>query len=501
MVINLTMKFKMEQKGRIFNSLFWKISGIFLVFTILLLVVFIQISARFSTQYNQEAQQKINGKIAEGAIKEVSPIFINGAINEQAIHVLMHSMMAVHPSIEVYLLDTQGKILTYVVPGEDVKTEFVSLIPINEFLKGELNKTIKGDDPRNPENPKIFSVAPINENNTHKGFLYIILASAEYTNAMAAVQNSFILKLGLQSLLIALLSTLILGLLAIWIITRNLNTIITAVEQFKNGDHSARIKMKSKGELSNVANTFNQMAATIEKNIIQLKSVEELRKELIANVSHDLRSPIASIRGFAETILLKENNITDEERNKYLQIILQNSENLNKLVNDLFELSKLESNPEMINREPVQVAELVQDVSDKFQVLAKQKNISINTIYSKSLPLVYADIQMTDRVFQNIIDNAIKFCQANDVITIELELQKNNVLVKISDTGKGIDSEDLPFIFTRYYKGTKVRSSNSTGLGLAIVKKILDLHQSTINVYSKLNQGTRFEFNLPLYSV
>ena len=107
---------------------------------------------------------------------------------------------------------------------------------------------------------------------------------------------------------------------------------------------------------------------------------------------------------------------------------------------------------------------------------------------------------MTDRVFQNIIDNAIKFCQPNDVITIELELLKNDVLVKISDTGRGIATEDLPFIFTRYYKGTKVRSPNSSGLGLAIVKKILDLHKSTIKVYSKINQGTRFEFNLPLYS-
>lgn len=494
------MKFNMNRKGQIFNSLFWKISGIFLVFTILLSVVFIQVSARFSTEYNQEAQQKINGKIAEGAIKEVSPIFIEGVINEEAIHVLMHSMMAVHPSIEVYLLDTSGKILTYVVPGEDVKTESVSLVPIKQFLESDLSKTIKGDDPRNPETPKIFSVAPIIEDNIHKGYLYIILASSEYTTAMAAVQNSFILKLGVQSLLIALLFTLILGLLAIWIITRNLNTIITAVNRFKNGDHSVRIKMKSKGELSNVSETFNQMAATIEKNIIQLKSVEELRKELIANVSHDLRSPIASIRGFAETIILKEDDISEAERNKYLKIILQNSENLNKLVNDLFELSKLESNPEMINPEPVQVAELVQDVSDKFQVLAKQKNISINTIYSKSLPLVNADIQMTDRVFQNIIDNAIKYCQANDVITIELELLKNDVLVKISDTGSGIASEDLPNIFTRYYKGTKARNVNSTGLGLAIVKKILDLHKSTIKVYSKINKGTRFEFNLPLYS-
>jgi signal transduction histidine kinase len=491
----------MTAKNKIFNSLYWKISGIFLVFTVLLTAIFIYISVEFSADYNQEAQQKINGEIAAGAIKEVSPIFVADSINEHAIHVLMHSMMAVHPSIEVYLLDPQGKIITYVVPSKDVKTDAVSLAPIKQFLARTNDRTIKGDDPRNPNSSKIFSAAEIVEDGQLKGYMYIILASSNYTTTMSALQNSFILKLGVRSLLIALLLTSILGLLAIWIITRNLNKIISAVRSFKEGNHSVRIDLKTGGELANVADTFNNMAETIQQNIIQLKSVEELRKELIANVSHDLRSPIASIQGFAETILLKDESITETERKKYLEIILQNSENLSKLVNDLFELSKLESNPQMMQPEPVQVAELVQDVADKFQIIAKKKNISINTIYSKSLPLVYADIQMTDRVFQNILDNAIKYCDANDVVSIELELKNDGVLVKITDTGKGIAEEELPYIFTRYYKGSKTKGANSTGLGLAIVKKILDLHQSTIEVYSKSNQGTRFEFKLPLYGV
>uniref|UniRef100_UPI003217BDB8 sensor histidine kinase n=1 Tax=uncultured Draconibacterium sp. TaxID=1573823 RepID=UPI003217BDB8 len=491
----------MTAKNKIFNSLYWKISGIFLVFTITLSVIFILISVKFSEEYNQEAQQKIDGKIAVGAIKEVSPIFINDEVNKEALHDLMHSMMVAHPSIEVYLLDPEGKIITFVVPGKDVKTKAVALEPIKQFLNRTNDRTVKGDDPRDPGVPKIFSAAEIIENGTLKGYMYIILASSQYTSTVAALENSFILKLGVRSLLIAVLLTSILGLLSIWIITRNFNKIIYAFRRFKDGNHSERIQLKTGGELANVAETFNSMAETIERNIIQLKSVEELRKELIANISHDLRSPIASIQGFTETILLKESSISDVERKKYLEIILQNSENLSKLVNDLFELSKLESNPQMIKPEPVQVAELVQDVADKFQIIAKEKNISINTIYSKSLPLVYADIQMTDRVFQNILDNAIKYCNANDVVTIELELQKKAVLVKITDTGRGIAEDELPYIFTRYYKGTKTKGANSTGLGLAIVKKILDLHKSTINVYSKLNQGTRFEFNLPLYGV
>ncbi|MEZ5103551.1 MAG: HAMP domain-containing sensor histidine kinase [Draconibacterium sp.] len=491
----------MGTKNKIFSSLYWKISGIFLVFTIALTLVFIFISVKFSEEYNSEAQQKINGKIAESALELISPIFVNDTVNTLAIQDLMHSMMVAHPSIEVYLLNPNGKILTYVVPGVDVKTEYVSLDPVKKFLGRVGDKTIKGDDPRNPEVQKIFSAAEIIEDGQMKGYLYIVLASSEYSSTMAALENSFILKLGVRSLLVALLFTLVLGLLSIWLLTRSLNKIIAAVRSFEDGNHSVRIDVKTGGELANVASTFNSMAETIEQNIVQLKSVEELRKELIANISHDLRSPIASIQGFAETILMKEKVLTEEERKKYLEIILQNSENLSKLVNDLFELSKLESNPQMIKQEPVQVAELVQDVADKFQILAKEKNISINTIYSKSLPLVYADIQMTDRVFQNILDNAIKYCNPGDVVTIELELLKNSVKVKIADTGRGISEEELPYIFTRYYKGSKTKGANSTGLGLAIVKKILDLHKSKIEVFSKVNQGTRFEFDLPLYTL
>ena len=490
----------MKTNNKIFSSLYWKISGIFLIFTMLLTVIFIFISVRFSSEYNQEAQQKINSGIAKGALELIPPIFVDGIVNDTAINDLMHSMMVAHPSIEVYLLDTEGKILTYVVPQIDVKTDHVSLGPIKKFLNRTDDETIKGDDPKSPDVPKIFSAAKIVEDGQFKGYLYIVLASNDYTSTMSALGNSFILKLGVRSLIIALFFTIILGLLSIWLITKSLSKIIVAVRSFKEGNHSVRIHLKSGGELANVANTFNSMAETIEQNIVQLKSVEELRKELIANISHDLRSPIASIQGFAETILMKDNTLNEEERKKYLEIILQNSENLSKLVNDLFELSKLESNPQMMHPEPLQVAELVQDVADKFQVLAKEKNISINTIYSKSLPLVYADIQMTDRVFQNIIDNAIKYCNANDVVTIQLELLKNAVKVKISDTGRGIAEEELPYIFTRYYKGKKTNGSNSTGLGLAIVKKILDLHKSKIEVFSKINQGTRFEFNLPLYT-
>jgi len=493
----------MKIKSRIFDTLFWKISGIFLVIMIILAVVFIWISVKYSSEYSQEAQQKINANIAEGALLEINPFFVDGEPNEQALHTLMHSMMAVNPSIEVYLLDPDGNILTYVVPYKEVKSTSVSLGPINEFLDAEEDIYIRGDDPRNPGEQKVFSVAPIVENEQMMGYLYIILASQEYISTMDTLENSYILSLSLRTLITVFLFTTIIGLLSIFFITRNLNRIMKVVREFREGNLGARIQTKSRGELAQLAFTFNSMANKIEQNIEELKSVEKLRRELIANVSHDLRSPIASIHGFTETIILKKDDLSESEKEKYMKIILNNTQNLSKLVDDLFELSKLEANPEQVKPEPMQLAELVQDVADKFRVIAQEKNISINTNYARDLPMVYADIQLTDRVFQNIIDNAINYCNKGDVVTIDLELQKGSVLVRIKDTGTGISTEDLPYVFDRFYKGHK-RSQNdhkSTGLGLAIVKKIIDLHNSTIKVFSDLNKGTTFEFQLPVHQV
>lgn len=467
---------------------------------IVLALIFIKLSVDYSSEYSQEAQQQINRDVAAGALKEVKPFFINGEVNEEALHTIMHSMMAVNPSIEVYLLDPQGNILTYVVPYKEVKSESVSLEPVQAFLNSD-DSFIKGDDPRNPGEEKVFSAAPIIQDDRLMGYLYIILASKEYTSTMNALQNSYILNLGLRTVVLVFLFTTILGLISIAVITRNLNKVMRVVREFREGNLSARIHMKSKGEMAQLADTFNSMADKIEQNIEKLRSVEKLRRELIANVSHDLRSPIASIQGFVDTILLKKEKLTEEQEVKYLEIIQQNTQNLSSLVNDLFELSKLEANPDQVQPEPLQIAELVQDIADKFRIIARDKNISINTIFSKNLPMVYADIRMTDRVFQNIIDNAIKYCDRGDTVTIELELQNQEVMVRIKDTGTGIASEDLPYIFTRFYKSSNnaATKTNSTGLGLAIVKKILELHKSSIRVFSELNKGTTFEFGLPVY--
>ena len=244
------------------------------------------------------------------------------------------------------------------------------------------------------------------------------------------------------------------------------------------------------------------MAQQLESNIEELKSVDRLRRELITNISHDLRTPIASIQGYIETILMKSESLSKEKKKKYLNTALKNSKKLNELINDLFQLSKLESQPNILKPEPLQIAELIQDVTEKYRLMANNKNIHLNTVYSKDLPMAFADIKMIDRVLQNLLDNALKFCKDGDQVSIELNQAEDNLAISVRDTGRGIAQEEIPFIFDKYKKdSTSIVNKEGSGLGLAIVKKIVDLHKGNISVSSEPLKGTTFKFTLPVYSV
>ncbi|MCT4622334.1 MAG: HAMP domain-containing histidine kinase [Schleiferiaceae bacterium] len=480
------------------GRLYWKIATAFLLVLVLFGGVTLYISIDTAKKYAEEVNQQLNYELAEHTTHTVAPFINNGVIDKEGLGDIMHSMMVINPSVEVYALDKQGNILSYVAPDKVVKLEKVSLEPFENFFDNPKKQVIKGDDPRNPGEQKIFSVSPMYEEGELSGYIYIVLASQEYVSTASVVLDSYILRLSTLSILLMFIIAASVGLVAMYFITKKLKKINSGMQEFKAGDLTKRIEVNSNDELDQVAMTFNEMAETIQQNIEEIKGVEKLRKELIGNVSHDLRTPIASIQGYAETLEMKAENITIDERRKYLNIIVKSCERLKSLVNDLFELSKLESSQVKLNMEPFSISEMVQDVVNKYRIMAQKKGITLHTIISKNTPLVTADVSMIDRVLQNLIDNAIRFCDEGDSIHIEIDTENpGNVMVSVIDTGKGMTKAELENIFDRYYRGrNEENATQGNGLGLAIVKKIIDIHNGSISVSSQLNQGTRFTFGL-----
>jgi len=485
------------RKNGTFNRLYLQISAIFLLVLMLFAAITLLISVNASRDYSIEVNQELNRELAASTVNVVISLFENGEIMEEAIQDIIHSMMVINPSVEVYILDAEGKILTFVAPDSVVQMDRVGLEPIIQFIDNPEKGIILGDDPRNPGESKIFSAARIFEEEKLAGYIYIVLASQEYISAADMVLGSYILGISIRSIIAIMIVTALVGLLAIWLITKRLNVVIRGIRQFQSGDLTARIPARYETEFGGIGFVFNNMADEIQKNIKDLEDLDSLRKELISNISHDLRTPVASIQGYAETLIMKKDTIAEDEREKYLDIIVRSCERLKNQISDLFELSKLQAGQVDLQPEPFSIGELVQDVVNKYRILSQKKGININVVFSKDIPLVQADLSLIDRALQNLLDNAIKFCREDDIINIEINTRKpGEVELRISDSGVGISQDDLPFIFERYYKN--LDHEESTGLGLAIVKRIIDLHDSHIEVFSQPGKGTTFAFSLPM---
>lgn len=481
------------------KNLYWRIT---LIFSLVMMVVgfgYILITTIASKNYFMEVTQKLNANVAQYLIKEAPP-FKNGKVDEEALGVIMHSMMAVNPGIEVFLLDPEGEILSFVVLNSKVKLNRIDIAPVREFIATEGSEFILGDDPRGNGLQTIFSATEVREEGALLGYVYITLASEKFEQVASGLLGSYWLNLTMESFLITMIVAILIGLALTALLTKNLREIVKTVSRFRDGDLKARIPdLKTKSELAVLASTFNQMADNILNHMEELKKVDRLRRELIANVSHDLRNPLAVINGYVETMLIKGDQISESEREQYLKIINDSSEKLTKLVADLFELSKLESGQMQLNREPFRIQELLFDASLKFGLLAKAKNIDLVSEISSSLPVVEADLYLLDRVIQNLIDNAVKYSPENGKIILKAFYCQDTfkVCVSIKNSGAGIPQKDLGSLFERYYMVDKDKKGiEGAGLGLAIVKKILEVHDSHIEVYSDSSSFTEFVFAL-----
>ena len=244
---------------------------------------------------------------------------------------------------------------------------------------------------------------------------------------------------------------------------------------------------------------FNAMADKLYEQFENLKKTDQLRRELVSNVSHDLRTPLATMHGYVETLLIKNDELGAEKRSEYLEIIRRHTQRLGELIGDLFELSKLDSASIHPTLEAFSLAELLHDTIHEFGLEAEKHNLDLSVVVPDDPSVVYADIGLVQRVLENLIRNAFKFTPDGGKISIQLHKKADAVAVAIEDTGCGMAAEDLAHIFDRFYRAENAdqEGADSAGLGLAIVRRILDLHGSRITVSSQLERGTRFEFDLP----
>lgn len=298
-----------------------------------------------------------------------------------------------------------------------------------------------------------------------------------------------------------LVLALAVGVLAFALLTRRLRRLSSAMMAFRQHDFVLAEPLLAKlarpqDELDQLRNVFVEMAERISEQVQGLRQVDTLRRELITNVSHDLRTPLAALQGYLETLQLKGETLSEADKQLYLKAASKHSERLNKLISDLFELSRLDSQAVVAHAEAFPLQELAQDIILKFQGRAQNQQVKL-TLAAEESPFVYADLGLIERVLTNLIDNALRYTPAGGEVKLELSRRSDGLQVVVSDTGRGIAEKDLPHIFERFFRVAQDSSTEGTGLGLAISQRILMLHKETIEVQSELGKGTRFWFRLP----
>ena len=289
--------------------------------------------------------------------------------------------------------------------------------------------------------------------------------------------------------------------------TLRLRRLAAAVQTIAGGDFAAPWPLpatdESGDELDRLGARIGRLSEHMVRQLAQLQQAEVQRRELIANVSHDLRTPLASMQGHLELLLMKQGSVPPAEQRSYLEIATRHCERLSKLVRDLFQLSKLEANEIAPHREAFSASELVQDVVQKLELAADKRGLRlVSRLGGEQIP-VLADIGMIETVLENLIGNAMRHTARGGQVSVAVEPIPGRVRLRVSDTGCGIAQEDLARLFDRYYHVDRSEDADAggTGLGLAIVRRIVELHGSTIDVRSQLGQGSSFAFDLPAIEV
>lgn len=327
--------------------------------------------------------------------------------------------------------------------------------------------------------------APITSDYKVKGYV-VIHSSMQSIRS----ETDSLLNISYITLVILFLLSLIILIFFTEIVYIPLRKITLATEQYASGNMHYEFSVESEDEIGYLAATLSYMASEIARS-------EDDQKKFVANVSHDFRSPLTSIKGYLEAMI--DGTIPPEMHEKYLTILLNETERLRKLTNSLLTLNNLNTAGMMLNKADFDINKTIRNVAASFEGTCRAKTIAIELVLTGDEMYVVADVDKIQQVLYNLLDNAIKFSHHNSVIKLETTEKHNKIFVSVKDSGIGIPKDDLKLIWDRFYKSdlSRGKDKKGTGLGLSITKEIIRSHGENINVISTEGAGTEFIFSLP----
>jgi signal transduction histidine kinase len=379
----------------------------------------------------------------------------------------------------ILVIDKNG-----VVVNDSNRTEVGKTYLIREVMEAlEIKDVVR----KQPNNVIYAAVSIVDSKTSEKvGVVFIAGATTDIYEYLSDIQSQLLLLTILISLIVGIFVFFISG-----IIIEPIKVILRVIRNMSYGHLNQRIEIKGHNELYQLASAFNEMAEKLEK-------VDTSRQEFVSNVSHELKTPLSSIKVLSESLLLQE-GIPEQMYREFLQDINSEVDRMAAIINDLLQLVKLDRNQTSIVFKPVNINKCVEDIIKRLKPLAKKKNIDL--IYEKNKEVIIdADEMKLSLAISNLIDNAIKYTHQDGVVNIEVDCDHQNSFIKVQDTGIGIGEEEQQKVFERFYRvdKTRDRETGGTGLGLAITHSTILLHNGSIKLISRENEGSTFTVRIPL---
>ncbi|HCT4966310.1 TPA: ATP-binding protein [Citrobacter koseri] len=484
-------------------SLSQRLTLLFILLLMLCATVACAVQLYSSMQYGNAMVQRLSGGLAQQIVQREPILDAQGRVDRSVLKPLFDRLMTFNPSVELYVVSSDGELLADAAPPGHIQRQKIDISPLQTFLSGAA-MPVYGDDPRS-QSQKVFSVTPLRQDGELKGYLYIILQGEE-SNALAEMAwHKALWSTVLWSLLWVALFGLLAGLLIWYWVTRPVKRLtmdvagleqdsITAIKQLAAQQPETTVS----DEVAVLRNTFIELARKIAGQWDQLADSDRQRREFIANISHDLRTPLTSLLGYLETLSLKSATLTPQETQQYLSTALRQGHKVRHLSQQLFELARLEHGSIKPQLERFAIGELIQDVAQKFDLTIETRQLHLQVDMPHSLPLINADVSMIERVVTNLLDNAVRHSPQGSTIRLKVWQEEAQLQVEVSDSGPGIDEALREQLFQRpSVLGHQASREDRGGLGLLIVRRMLELHGGGIRLMDSVS-GARFRFFVPL---
>ena len=486
-----------------FTTLYARLAAVLCGLLVAIGLLYALLLTSSTSRHLQELSQNLNRDVALRIVADRN-LIAEGRLSMEALKATFSAYMEINPSIEIYLLDLDGRILSFSADPGKVKRNSVALEPIRAFLSGA-SFPLLGDDPRSHDRMKAFSVTPVPTATAPEGYLYVVLRGEQYDTAVQALQESFVLRISGWAVAGSLGFGLLAGLLLFHLLTRRLRRLAQTLQAFEQSGFTTHtpfgLEAKEGGdEIERLGRAFDRMSERIVAQLQELKEQDRSRRDLVAQVSHDLRTPLAAVTGYLETLSMKSGTVDDVRRAEYLEIALRQARRLGGMVDALFELARLEARDLQPELEPVNLAELLQDVVLKFAPRAAEAGVSLQLQPpADGLPVARVDVSLIERVLDNLLENALEHAPGAGEIEVAVTCNKGAIEVAVSDRGPGIPEAHLESIFEPFRRGAAGdRARGHAGLGLSIARRIARLHGGELRVANREGSGARFSLWLPV---